>query len=78
MKTVAAFDVEAPDTEEGGKIRTPVSTATLVFREVESVLSSLSSSDTSIGSALGSTDRRDRGRSIIAIQRAIDVISDLL
>ena len=78
IKTVAEFDVEAPETEEGGKIRTAVSTAILVFREVESVSCSLSASNASVGSALGSKGRRDRGRSMMAIQRAIDVTLDLV
>lgn len=78
IKTVAEFVVEAPETEEGGKIRTAVSTAILVFWEAESVSSFLSASNASIGSVLGSRGRRDRGRSMMAIQRAIDVTSDLV
>jgi hypothetical protein len=78
IKIVAECDVEAPGTEEGGKIRTAVSTIVLVFWEAESVSSSLSTSDTSISSVLGSRGRRDRGRSRMAIQRAIDVTSDLV
>ena len=78
IKTVAELDVEAPEAEEGGNIRTAVSTATLEFWGVVSVSSSFSASDTSIASVLGSRGRRDRGRSMMAIQRAIDVTSDLV
>ena len=75
IKTVAEVKVEAPETEEGGKIRIPVSTAILVFWEAESVSSPLSVSNASVGSVRG---RRDRGRSMMAIQRAIDVTSGLV
>ena len=78
IKTVAEFDVEAPETEEGGKIRTAVSTAVLVFWEAGSVSSSLSASNASVSSVMGSRGRRDKGRSMMAIQRAIDVASDLV
>ena len=78
IKTVTEFVVEAPDIEEGGKIRTAVSTAVLAFREAVSVSSSFPSSDTSTGLVSGSTDRRDRGRSMTAMQRAIHVTSDVV
>ena len=76
IKTVAEFDVEAPETEEGGKIKIAVLTASP--REEGSVSSSLSASNESVGSVLGSRGRKDRGRSMMAIQRAIDVTSDLV
>ena len=78
IKTVAEFVVEAPETEEGGKIRIAESTAVFVFLEAESVSSSLSASNASVCSVVGSRGRRDRGRSMMAIQRAIDVTSDLV
>ena len=76
IKTVAEFDVEAPETEEGGKIKIAVLTASP--GEEGSVSSSLSASNESVGSVLGSRGRKDRGRSMMAIQRAIDVTSDLV